>query len=134
MLFEKIIAEKVAYHFSRVFNSEITPDLLTFQPTRKEFTGDITLVVFGLAKMSGKSPEATGKLLGEALLTEKEFVSDYNVIKGFLNISICNEQWINFLLNEYNLHDHIEPVTNKAPVLVEYFSPNINNPLHFGQI
>ncbi|MDQ3049491.1 MAG: arginine--tRNA ligase [Bacteroidota bacterium] len=137
MLFEKLIAEKVTYHFSRVFNSEITPDQLVFQPTRKEFAGDITLVVFGLAKISGKSPEETGQLLGKALSTEKELISDYNVIKGFLNISICIDQWIKQLNSEYN--NSIEGGMNdnrstSPPILVEYSSPNTNKPLHLGHI
>jgi len=138
MLFEKLIAEKVSLHFSRVFNNEITPDQLVFQPTRKEFAGDITLVVFGLSKISGKSPEETGQLLGEALLTETELVSDFNIIKGFLNISICNDQWINFLNSVYKALPNPENQTSEsddaAPVLVEYSSPNTNKPLHLGHI
>ncbi len=137
MLFETLIAEKVTFHFSRVFNSEITPDQLVFQPTRKEFAGDITLVVFGMSKISGKSPEVTGQMLGEALMSETDLVSDFNVIKGFLNISICNDQWIKQLNSDYNpvtLDETGTPNQSRSPVLVEYSSPNTNKPLHLGHI
>ena len=133
MLFENLVAEKAAFHFSRVFNNEITPDLLTFQPTRKEFDGDITLVVFNLTRLSGKPPEETGKLLGEALMTETELVSGFNVIKGFLNISISNDKWLNSLNKEYK-DPFIDIVKEKEPVLVEYSSPNTNKPLHLGHL
>lgn len=137
MLFERLIAEKITLLFSRLFNNEITPDQLTFQPTRKEFAGDITLVVFNLAKLSGKSPEETGNRIGEALLEEKELVTAYNVIKGFLNITISNDQWISQLSSDFNPEspdNNLKSDYDSEPVLVEYSSPNTNKPLHLGHI
>ncbi len=133
MLFEKLVAEKAALHFSRVFDNEITPDALTFQPTRKEFEGDITLVVFGLTRLSRKSPEETGMMLGEALTAEKELISGFNVIKGFLNITISNDQWLRVLNEVYKLPE-VENHSERNTVLVEYSSPNTNKPLHLGHL
>ena len=108
-------------------------DKVELQPTRKEFTGDYTLVVFPYLKASRKSPEATAEEIGQLLLNEIEELSDYNVVKGFLNLSISDKFWIE-VLDRCGSYKH-QGGGGSAPVtLVEYSSPNTNKPLHLGHI
>lgn len=108
---------------------------IQFQKTRKEFDGDITLVVFPLLRMSKKGPEQTAEEIGVYLKEKVSEVSDYNVVKGFLNLSISPEFWFNQFLSAYkNTNYGIVEVHEDSPTyLVEYCSPNTNKPLHLGQ-
>lgn len=138
MFFEVPLRNLIKQQFQDLFQKPIDDAALIFQPTRKEFEGDITLVVFSLGKLSGKAPDETGRLLGEALVKEGSLVSHFNIIKGFLNISIHNNLFLNNLNSEFiafteNLNKPAASQT-KAPVLVEYSSPNTNKPLHLGHI
>ncbi|MBK8873988.1 MAG: arginine--tRNA ligase [Bacteroidia bacterium] len=138
MLFELQLKKLVQDLFPQLFNKEVDEKQLLFQPTRKEFEGDITLVVFNLAKQAGLSPDDTGKKIGDALVVEGTLVSGFNVIKGFLNISIHNNLFLNILrdkINSSTTHQSIsDQSTSGGPVLVEYSSPNTNKPLHLGHI
>ncbi len=138
MLFELQLKKLVQDLFPQLFNKEVDEKQLLFQPTRKEFEGDITLVVFNLAKQAGLSPDDTGKKIGDALVAEGTLVSGFNVIKGFLNISIHNNLFLNILrdkINSSTTHQSIsDQSTSGGPVLVEYSSPNTNKPLHLGHI
>lgn len=138
MLFELQLKKLVQDLFPQLFNKEVDEKQLLFQPTRKEFEGDITLVVFNLAKQAGLSPDDTGKKIGDALVAEGTLVSGFNVIKGFLNISIHNNLFLNILRDKI-ISSITQPVlsgesTSEGPVLVEYSSPNTNKPLHLGHI
>ncbi|MBL7915822.1 MAG: arginine--tRNA ligase [Bacteroidia bacterium] len=138
MLFELQLKKLVQDLFPQLFNKEVDEKQLLFQPTRKEFEGDITLVVFNLAKQAGLSPDDTGKKIGDALVAEGTLVSGFNVIKGFLNISIHNNLFLNILRDKI-ISSKTQPVfsgesTSGGPVLVEYSSPNTNKPLHLGHI
>tara|TARA_B100000287_G_scaffold427457_1_gene477117 strand:- start:283 stop:2058 length:1776 start_codon:yes stop_codon:yes gene_type:complete len=107
-----------------------------FQKTRKEFNGDITLVVFSLLKYSKKNPEETAKEIGDYL--KKRFVEiyTYNVIKGFLNLEITTEYWYHQFIIAYNERNFgfIKPNKDAATYLVEYSSPNTNKPIHLGHL
>lgn len=108
--------------------------VLQFQKTRREFKGDITLVVFPLLKYSKKSPEDTGREIGEYLQKEITGLENFNVIKGFLNLELKHEFWLNVLQQSHN-----QPVSNiflkdGKVFVVEYSSPNTNKPLHLGHI
>jgi arginyl-tRNA synthetase len=108
--------------------------VLQFQKTRREFKGDITLVVFPLLRYSKKSPEDTGREIGEYLQKEITGLETFNVIKGFLNLELKYEFWLNVLQQSYN-----QPVSNlfrkdDKVFVVEYSSPNTNKPLHLGHI
>ena len=107
---------------------------LQLQKTRKEFTGDYTLVVFPLLKRSRKSPDATAAEIGEALAAECPIVESTNTIKGFLNISLKADFW----LDEYRRMAATERFgiapSNGKTVMVEYSSPNTNKPLHLGHV
>ena len=109
---------------------------IQFQKTRKEFDGDITLVVFPLLRISKKGPEQTAEEIGVYLKEKVSEVSDFNVVKGFLNLSISPEFWFNQFLSAYKTTNYgIVEVQEDAPTyLVEYCSPNTNKPLHLGHI
>lgn len=102
-----------------------------FQKTKKEFTGDYTLVVFPYTKALGKSPEETAQLIGSALQNKSKVIAAHNVIKGFLNLEISKSYWIStFIKNPVYLNPH----TTNQTILVEYSSPNTNKPLHLGHV
>ncbi len=117
---------------------EQTPDekLIQIQKTRKDFDGDFTLVVFPLLRMSKKSPEQTASELGEYLKDNVEQISEFNVIKGFLNLSIDKSFWISYLntVVQDDNYGFIKNKENPKTILIEYSSPNTNKPLHLGHI
>ncbi len=115
---------------------DVSDDLLQLQKTRKEFEGDLTLVVFPLARISHSSPEQTAGEIGEYLTSRIDAVSGFNVIKGFLNISIAPSEWAKRLqaiasVSEYGF---IPAGPGSDTVVIEYSSPNTNKPLHLGHI
>ena len=121
---------------SELFAAAIEDAQIQLQKTRKEFEGDITLVVFPLTRVSKLSPEETGSRIGEALVAQVAEVEAFNVVKGFLNISFSAAYWsaqLNYMLDQENFGR-----TAKSPrsrnVMVEYSSPNTNKPLHLGHI
>ena len=133
---EKIIAAALS-GVKDLYGAEVPEKMIQLQETRPEFEGELTLVVFPLLKTSKKAPEATAQDLG-AYLTEKcpELISKFNVVKGFLNLSIAAEQWIKLLEEiEHNPKFGFVPVTDESPlVMIEYSSPNTNKPLHLGHV
>ena len=133
---EKIIAAALS-GVKDLYGAEVPEKMIQLQETRPEFEGELTLVVFPLLKTSKKAPEATALDLG-AYLTEKcpELISKFNVVKGFLNLSIAAEQWIKLLEEiEHNPKFGFLPVTEESPlVMIEYSSPNTNKPLHLGHV
>ena len=133
---EKIIAAALS-GVKELYGVEVPEKMIQLQETRPEFEGELTLVVFPLLKTSKKAPEATALDLG-AYLTEKcpELISKFNVVKGFLNLSIAAEQWIKLLEEiEHDPKFGFVPVTEESPlVMIEYSSPNTNKPLHLGHV
>ena len=108
---------------------------LQLQKTRKEFEGDYTLVVFPLLRTSRKSPDATAEEIGAALAARlPEQVKSYNVIKGFLNISLCESFWAERFAEMAATENYGIAASNGKTVMVEYSSPNTNKPLHLGHI
>jgi len=135
MLFQDQLSAQITDIFPALFNKSVKPEELSFQPTRKEFPGDITLVAFGLSKLTGMAPDKTAETIGNALKNVPGgLVSDFNVVKGFLNLEIHNEIWINKLrdLIKRKVEEGVDP--SGKPVLIEYSSPNTNKPLHLGHI
>ena len=119
-----------------LYGQEVPEKMVQLQKTRSEFEGSLTLVVFPFVKMARKSPEQTAQELGEYLAANCEAVSKFNLVKGFLNLSISDEAWRN-LLKDIDENDHFgEKVANEdAPlVMIEYSSPNTNKPLHLGHV
>ncbi len=109
---------------------------VSFQKTRKEFEGDITLVVFPFVKMARKKPEQVAEELGEQLKSKLDIVTGYNVVKGFLNICISDDYWMSFLKDSLKDKDFGKVAINdeSEKIIVEYSSPNTNKPLHLGHI
>jgi len=109
---------------------------IQFQKTRKEFDGDITLVVFSLLSVSKKGAEQTADEIGSYLKENVSEVINFNVVKGFLNLEIAKEFWLNQFFNIYNVADYgLARIDNNAPTyLVEYSSPNTNKPIHLGHL
>ncbi len=119
-----------------LYGAEVNIDQVQVQNTRKDFEGDLTIVVFPFLRFSRKSPEQTAEELGNYLQRHVAFIESFNVIKGFLNLVIHSDHWLDVLAevaaNEYY---GIIPETDDAElVMVEYSSPNTNKPLHLGHI
>ncbi|GAA4090112.1 arginine--tRNA ligase [Mucilaginibacter panaciglaebae] len=117
-----------------LYQTDINPFDVSLQETRKEFEGQVTIVTFPFTRFSKKSPEQTGAEIGEYLKNELSEVSTFNVIKGFLNISISNSYWIDQLNNVIASNDFAVSKPNGKKVMVEYSSPNTNKPLHLGHV
>jgi arginyl-tRNA synthetase len=118
-----------------LFSAELSDGQLQLQKTRKEFAGHITVVVFPLTKISKLSPEATGDALGNYLMEHVSHVSAYNIVKGFLNVSMSSEFWSGFFLEALtNPRFGFAPEGSASHVMVEYSSPNTNKPLHLGHL
>ena len=117
-----------------LYNQDLPENQLTLQDTRPEFEGQLTIVVFPIVRFSKKSPEVTANELGAYLQENVEEITGFNVIKGFLNLSISQAYWLNLFNTEVLKPDFgIIPSSGKK-VMVEYSSPNTNKPLHLGHV
>ena len=120
-----------------LYGQEVPAAQVQLQKTKKEFEGHLTLVVFPFLRMSRKGPEQTAQEIGEYLKTNvPELVASFNVIKGFLNLTIASSAWIE-LLNGIQTDEHygLTTATEQSPlVMIEYSSPNTNKPLHLGHV
>ncbi|MBQ1953276.1 MAG: arginine--tRNA ligase, partial [Alistipes sp.] len=112
----------------------VSPAQIQIQKTRKEFEGDYTLVTFPLLKLSRKSPEATATEIGEYIVANNEHISAFNVIKGFLNLSIAPAFWIDRFAEAAADENFGQAAPSGRTVMIEYSSPNTNKPLHLGHI
>ena len=133
---EKLISAALS-GVKELYGAELPEKMIQVQETRPEFEGELTLVVFPLLKTSKKSPETTAQDMGEYLTAKcPELISKFNVVKGFLNLSIATEQWIKLLEEiEHDPKFGFVPVTDESPlVMIEYSSPNTNKPLHLGHV
>ena len=136
MELEQSIAKATAQAVKSLYGIDVEADKIQIQKTKKEFQGDVTVVTFAFSKAAHKSPDSIGQEIGEYLKNNAKEVSDFNVIKGFLNISVAKTQWID-TLNKINKDDNfgIKSVEDNAPlVMIEYSSPNTNKPLHLGHV
>ncbi len=131
-----LLKESLAGAVAVLYGKEVSENLLQIQKTKKEFTGDYTLVVFPLLRISGKSPEITGQEIGDYILANTPLVSEINVVKGFLNITISSSEWRDRLTSFDSEPDFgfSSEGKNSETVVVEYSSPNTNKPLHLGHI
>ena len=133
MNIDKYISNVVAEVVAELYG-EVTPAQIQIQKTRKEFEGDYTLVTFPLLKMSRKSPEATATEIGEKLVAKSSEISAFNVIKGFLNISLSASFWQGRFAEIVAAENYGVAEPNGKTIMVEYSSPNTNKPLHLGHI
>ena len=136
MNIENKIAESVINGLKALYGQEVSAAQVQLQKTKKEFEGHLTLVVFPFLKLSKKKPEETAQEIGEYLLANDSSISAFNVIKGFLNLTIASSCWIE-LLNSIHAEKQygITPANENSPlVMIEYSSPNTNKPLHLGHV
>jgi arginyl-tRNA synthetase len=129
---EELIIQAVKKGLASIYDAEVEVNTIQPQKTRKEFEGDLTVVVFPFTKISKKSPEQTAEDLGNYLVKNVPQITNFNVVKGFLNLSIAPEYWLSELKN-LSKNDNPTPSTNKT-YMVEYASPNTNKPLHLGHL
>jgi arginyl-tRNA synthetase len=136
MKIENLIFSATADALNKLYQQVPAEGSIQLQNTRKEFVGDITIVVFPFLKFSKKGPEATATEIGEYLQSEVPVIKSFNVVKGFLNIEISDVYWINQLQEAWNDENYGRKTAgdNSELVMVEYSSPNTNKPLHLGHI
>lgn len=136
MKIENQISNAVLAAVKELYGQEVPENMVQLQKTRSNFEGNLTLVVFPFLKISKKKPEDTAQELGEYLQANCKAIAKFNVVKGFLNLSIAPAAWVE-LLNEINANPKFgeKPVTENSPlVMIEYSSPNTNKPLHLGHV
>ncbi len=134
MTIENIIVQQIQKAVSALYQTEIGSDGIVIQETRKEFEGQVTAVTFPFTRFSKKTPEQTGTEIGEYLKDNVKEVEDFNVIKGFLNLSIADSYWVDELLNTIHSSSFGQFPSKGQKVMVEYSSPNTNKPLHLGHV
>ena len=136
MTIEQQIITTAQQAVKTLYGQEVPENMVQLQKTKREFEGNLTLVVFPFLKISRKKPEDTAQDLGEYIKQNCDAIADFNVVKGFLNLVIDSKAWIG-LLNEMNSNPKFgeKPVTENSPlVMIEYSSPNTNKPLHLGHV
>ncbi len=132
MNLEKRLTQEFLNCINNCYGVELEEKAVQVQKTKLEFSGEYTFVVFPLLKISKKSPVATAQELGEALLKNTKLVTNFNVVKGFLNLNIDKKAWLDTLINlDTSKNLTIKDAKN---IMVEYSSPNTNKPLHLGHI
>ncbi len=132
---DKLVASVIS-GLKALYGQEVPEKMVQIQKTKKEFEGHLTLVVFPFLKMSKKGPEQTAQEIGEYLKANEPAIAAFNVIKGFLNLTIASATWIQ-LLNEIQADEQygLVKATETSPlVMIEYSSPNTNKPLHLGHV
>ena len=136
MNIETLISQAAGQAVKALYDMEASEKMLQLQKTRSEFEGNLTLVVFPFVKAAKKSPEQTAQEIGQYLVDNCSAVEKFNVVKGFLNLSIGEGAWLE-LLQAMDKDDHfgMKQTTDESPlVMIEYSSPNTNKPLHLGHV
>jgi arginyl-tRNA synthetase len=128
------IASLTVQAIKDLYQVKVDEKSVNLQETRKEFEGQVTIVTFPFTKYSKKSPEQTGSEIGDYLVAHAAEIASYNVIKGFLNLSLTDSFWLQLLDTEISKPDFGEIPKNGKRVMVEYSSPNTNKPLHLGHV
>jgi arginyl-tRNA synthetase len=131
---EELIIQGVAKGIVSIYGTEVDIESIQPQKTRKEFEGDLTVVVFPFTKISKKSPEQTAEDLGNYLVDNVPQITDFNVVKGFLNLSIAPEYWLTALETMAQHKTFGQAAPSGKTYMVEYASPNTNKPLHLGHL
>ena len=131
-MLESKIKEAISEAFQVLYDHRLETDAFTLQPTRKEFDGSYTFVTFPYLKVTRKNPEESGNALGAWLKQQKDFVADFNVVKGFLNLVPSDNAWVAELESMGDTAGVLP--SNGRKVMVEFSSPNTNKPLHLGHL
>ncbi len=135
-MLNEILTGAVAAAMKDLYDQKVKAEDVQVQRTRKEFEGDLTVVVFPYSKMARKAPQQIGEEIGSYLKEKLDEVESFNVIKGFLNISFKLDYWLEFLRQALNTKDYgrVAKKDKKTPVVIEFSSPNTNKPLHLGHV
>ena len=129
------IKEVTSLSLKQLYEMDLLPNAVLVNATKPEFEGDYTVVLFAFSKLLKKSPDALGQELGLHLVNQYPgLLTGFNVIKGFLNLSVANSYWIKFVQDTYQNHHFGQASPNGQKVMVEYSSPNTNKPLHLGHL
>lgn len=134
MTAEQFIALKASEAIRAVYSAEVEPSALQIQPTRKEFEGDYTLVVFPLLRITHQSPDASGNAIGEWLVSNCSEIRAFNSVKGFLNLSLSQVYWKESLEGVVSDENFGKLPSTGRRIMVEFSSPNTNKPLHLGHV
>ncbi|WP_373522898.1 arginine--tRNA ligase [Aquiflexum sp.] len=134
MNLEQKISTTIQQAFKELFDHQLRDDQISLQPTNKEFEGTFTFVVFPFLKVTKLNPEVSGTKIGEYLTAYADVVKGFNVVKGFLNISVKETSWLD-IFTQLSKNPHLGRLPkNGQKVMVEYSSPNTNKPLHLGHL
>ena len=136
MKIEKLLCNDIQKAIKTLYGQEATGEQVQLLKTKRDVEGHLTLVVFPLLKISRKKPEDTADEIGRYLVENTESVSAYNVVKGFLNLTIAPKAWIELLsdINAQPQYGYVQPTADSPLVMIEYSSPNTNKPLHLGHV
>ena len=136
MNLEKQLTEAVIKAVKALYDADITPEQVSLQKTRPDFEGHLTLVTFPLLRISKRKPEDTGEDIALWLVENTDLVATFNIVKGFLNLIIAPQKWIELLDSIHaDAHYGLIASTEESPlVMIEYSSPNTNKPLHLGHV
>lgn len=135
-MIEQQLSAAIRSAIQTLYGVAIAPEQAVLQKTKKEFEGHLTLVVFPFLRISKKTPEQTAQEIGEYLLEHESSVASFNVIKGFLNLTIAGSNWIEMLnaMHAQETYGITHPAEEAPLVMIEYSSPNTNKPLHLGHV
>ncbi len=136
MNIEHFLSDTISSAVNSLFSLATKPEDIILQKTKKEFEGDYTLVTFPYIKAAKLTPEKTGELIGEEMLKTNSFITEFNVVKGFLNFTLTNSFWLSqFKEISKDAYYGIKPANSSGKqVMLEYSSPNTNKPLHLGHV
>ena len=135
-MIEQQLSAAIRSAIQTLYGVAIAPEQAVLQKTKKEFEGHLTLVVFPFLRISKKTPEQTAQEIGEYLLEHEPSVASFNVIKGFLNLTVAGSNWIEMLnaMHAQETYGITHPAEEAPLVMIEYSSPNTNKPLHLGHV
>ena len=135
-MIEQLLSTRVVEAVKALYNADVAPAQIQLQKTKKEFEGHLSLVTFPLLRISRKSPEQTAQEIGDWLQTNEPMISRFNVIKGFLNMSISPTFWVGLLsrIDDDPAFGIRKAEASSPLVMIEYSSPNTNKPLHLGHV
>lgn len=134
-MIQQLLQQSIAEALNTLYGMDMVAKDVALQPTKKEFEGDYTLVVFPYVKLAKKRPEEVAQEIGEKVQSLSELVTGFNIIKGFLNFSVSKNYWNGFLdKNKCNSNFGYKETCTENPIVIEYSSPNTNKPLHLGHI
>lgn len=132
---EHLIQQAIVDHSDSLFGQTVSASTVQFQKTKKEFAGDVTLVLFPFLKLAGKAPQELGNTIGTLLRDELKLISNYSVVGGFLNLEYPESYWVDLLKSiDADARFGLSEENSKPAIMVEYSSPNTNKPLHLGHL